>query len=52
MGRRAASARNLAVNVEQLVLRMENGDLVEVATLVAHPERSAICLWIDVIKVG
>ena len=45
IGRRAASGRILAVNVEQLVLRSDNDDPTEVATSVANPERSAVCLW-------
>ena len=50
-GRRAASARIVAVNVGHLVLRTENGDLLDSATSVDHPERSVVCLWLSVITV-
>ena len=42
MGRRATSARNLAVIVRQLILRMDNGDAIKVATSVADLVRSAV----------
>ncbi|MCY3957118.1 MAG: hypothetical protein OXG65_02380 [Chloroflexi bacterium] len=43
IGRRAASARTLAVNVGQFGLRMENGEAMETVKSLADPERSAVC---------